>query len=203
MAGLLGIAALVAATGLVAVEKTTFDEALAKPGVLASARAVVLDPPTVAYAKNPSPIGPVYREEDWKLTDADLERLRKIFREVYRDELAEAGVTLVDAAGPGVLRITPEIVDLRLTAPLHEDPSIRKTFVRSIGDLGLAAIVRDSVSGDVVATIRDVRRNIQVSADPNRGVRFTSTLYWWEAKRVLRGWAEATAALFPAKKGRS
>ena len=99
-----------------------------------------------------------------------------------------------------MLRLKPELVDVRLTAPLHEDAVVNKTFVKSIGDLTLVATFRDSASGEVVATVRDVRRNVEVAAAPLKGVRFTSTLYLSEVKRIFRRWADKTADLFPERK---
>ena len=190
------LAALAAATGLVAVEKTRFDEAAAKPGALAAVRRIVIEPPTVAYAKKPVRSDPIYRDEDWNLRPDDLAHLQKLFVETLREELTERGLEVVDKAGPDVVRLTPALVEVRLTAPLHEDSSVTRTFVKSIGDLTLEATFRGA-GGDTIATVRDARRNVQISAAGDRGIRFTSTLYWSEVKHVFRSWAKATAALFP------
>ena len=188
-----------AAAGLVAVEKTTLDEARVSPAALAAVRAVIVDAPTVTLAKRPVRTDPIYRDEDWELRPSDLEQLQKIFREEFAEKLTERGIEVVDAPAAGVMRLTPALVDVRLTAPLREDATVRKTFVKSIGDLTLEATLRDSTSKEVAATIRDARRNVPISAAGDRGIRFTSTLYWSEVRHVFRSWAGATAALFPER----
>ena len=192
-----------AATALVAVEKTTLDEARVNPTVLGGVRAVIIDAPTVTLATRPVRTDPIYRDEDWELRPSELEHLQKIFREELGEELAERGVEVVDAPAAGVIRLTPALVDVRLTAPLREDASVRKTFVKSIGDLTLEATLRDSTSNEVVGTIRDARRNVPISAAGDRGIRFTSTLYWSEVRHVFRSWARATAGLFPERRSSS
>jgi hypothetical protein len=189
-----------AAAGLVAVDKTTLDEARVSPTALAAVRAIVVEAPTVALATRPVRTDPIYRDEDWQLRPGDLEQLQKIFREEFGEKLVERGIEIVETSGPGVARLTPALVDVRLTAPLHEDATVRKTFVKSIGDLTLEATVRDSTSNEVVATIRDARRNVPISAAGDRGIRFTSTLYWSEVRHVFRSWAGATADLFPERR---
>ena len=188
-----------AVAGLVAVEKTTLDEARVSPPALAAVRAVIVDAPTVTLAKRPVRTDPIYRDEDWQLRPSDLEQLQKIFREELGEKLAERGIDVVDAPATGVVRLTPALVDVRLTAPLREDATVRKTFVKSIGDLTLEATLRDSTSNEVVATIRDARRNVPISAAGDRGIRFTSTLYWSEVRHVFRSWAGAMAGLFPER----
>ena len=195
--GILLLAAAVA--GLVAVEKTTLDEARVSPTALAAVRAVIVDAPTVALATRPVRTDPIYRDEDWELRAGELEQLQKIFREEFGEKLAERGIDVVEAPAPGVARLTPKLVDVRLTAPLREDATVRKTFVKSIGDLTLEATLRDATTNEVVATIRDARRNVPISAAGDRGIRFTSTLYWSEVRHVFRSWAGATAGLFPER----
>jgi hypothetical protein len=190
------LAAFAAATGLVAIDETSFDEAAAKPGALAAVRRIFVAPPTIAYSKQPVRSDPIYRDEDWQLRPDDLAHLQKLFVETFREELAARGLEVVDKPAPDVARMTTALVDVRLTAPLHEDSSVTRTFVESIGDLTLEATFRGA-GPETIATVRDARRNVQISAAGNRGIRFTSTLYWSEVKHVFRSWAKATAALFP------
>ena len=190
------LAAFAAAAGLVAVDKTSFDEAAAKPGALAAVRRILVEPPTIAYSKQPVRSDPIYRDEDWQLRPDDLAHLQKLFVDTFREELTGRGLEVVDKPAPDVVRMTPALVDVRLTAPLHEDSSVTRTFVKSIGDLTLEATFRGAGS-ETIATVRDARRNVQISAAGDRGIRFTSTLYWSEVKHVFRSWAKATAALFP------
>lgn len=146
---------------------------------------VMVDPVTVSLDENWQPVETGSRIE---VTAAELERTRdgiaQVFDEAFRDRLASDGVQLVDEAGPGVLRITPKLVDVRLNAPLEMRDLPTDVYVRDVGDFTLKAVFRDSASGEILLELEErepVRHDLVRRASPV----FTRA----ELGRIFDSWA--------------
>jgi hypothetical protein len=80
-----------------------------------------------------------------------------LFQETFRAELARGGYTLVDAAGPDTLQVTPAIVNLLITAPADASVGRSRTYTSDSGRMTLVVELRDSVTGEVLARAIDTR----------------------------------------------
>jgi hypothetical protein len=67
----------------------------------------------------------------------------------------EGGYTVVNEAGDDVLRVTPGIVNLYITAPDKMSAGRSRTYVASSGHMTLVAELRDSTTSKLIARAVD------------------------------------------------
>jgi hypothetical protein len=153
--------------------------------------ALLLEPATVAFRKNwQRDQNRNTRALNQRVSSADMERIKanlaELFDEVFVDELTRDGHwTLVEEAGPSVLRIRPQIVDLDVYAPDVPSSTVKNSYTRSAGEMTLKLALYDAETGDLIAAASDHRRS------PDRGymqwtTRVSNT---GDARRMLQEWA--------------
>lgn len=82
--------------------------------------------------------------------EADLERLREIFRDAFLPKLE--GYVLVQEPGPDVLRVRGQIIDLKLTGAIGTfEPSGRLQYLVTKGQLTFLMEIGDSLNDRILA----------------------------------------------------
>lgn len=148
---------------------------------------VMIDPVSVSLQKNGLPGTTGTRlppgEEEVQRIKRDI---ADIFNESFASELGRRGLMVVGSPGPGVLRITPELVDVRLNAPLEHATHSLRTYVRSVGDITLSVEFRDSRSGEALLTLYDTMQGRDLGL-----LRPASPVYTRiELARIFEDWAQ-------------
>lgn len=148
---------------------------------------IMVDPVSVSLAKDgiPGSTG-----SHLPATESEVKRIKQdiseLFHDAFREELGGGQLVLVDNPGPGVLRITPELVDLRLNSPLTHPSNSLETYVRGIGEVTLNATFRDSQSGEVLLTLYDSMRGSELGL-----LRPATPVYTrLELTRIFEDWAQ-------------
>jgi len=108
---------------------------------------VMIDPVAVTFAKN---WYHVQTGTHFSMTPRERDELQEMvestFNRHFAAELASGELELVESPGPGVVRITPELNDVYLSAPLpFAQPG--NTYVRSVGQMALRLTFHDATSG--------------------------------------------------------
>jgi uncharacterized protein DUF3313 len=148
--------------GLVRTKHKQLDNFYVRPGAdLSGYKRIRLDPAEVSFAKNWKP-NETRRDPANRLNDEDIERIRSTvaseFDKVFREELTKAGYMLTDEDGEDVLRATPMIVNLYISAPDKMSPGRSTTYVSSTGQLTLVLALSDSVTGEHLVRAVDTHR---------------------------------------------
>lgn len=128
-----------------------------------------------------------------QVTEEDMDKIRDAVAEglveVFTQELTDAGYTVVEALGSGVLSLNPSIVDLDVNAP---DISLRQagrssTFTTFAGRMTLDLALYDADSERLIGQVYDHRRARETS-----DLRFTTSVTnRQEANLMFRTWARA------------
>ncbi|MGI9257501.1 MAG: DUF3313 family protein [Gammaproteobacteria bacterium] len=177
--------AIVAATafGISACTTTTIVEPFYRPGNalvehsyvspaanFSSYSKLLADPLEIYYADNaPEP------------DEADLERLRKVFRDAFLPKLE--GYELVTEPGPDVLRVRGQIIDMKLTSSIGTfQPTGRLQDLVTRGQLTFLMEIGDSMSDRVLARAGDTEDGSSTSlSDEEAG--------WAEVEAAAERWA--------------
>mgnify|MGYP001826299710 CR=1 FL=1 len=172
------------------VEKDRRSEVRAAQGIDWNAYTrVKLDRASVEFRKNwvrdqRQRSGNIIREDDEKRIKDDLSDL---FEEVLTRELVtEGGYTMAEENGQGVLHFIPRIVNLDIIAPDRVRDYVGSAFTDSQGRMTIEMEIRDSLSGDLLATTRHYEE------DPHKGYMewTTSATNRRSARLMLMRWAE-------------
>jgi len=182
----------VTADGLYRMDNSLVALAWMKPDIdLRGYNAIMLDPVTVAYQKDPgsrrtaTSIG--VGTPNFALSPSQMENLKSWFQEVVADVLTEDdGYRIVDTPGPDVLRISADLIDLIVRVPTQPRAGRGRLFTTSYAVVTLIVEVRDSESGEILARAADRR-------DPTTGggelVEVSSTFVRSDVRRLFRYWA--------------
>ncbi len=175
--------------GLRKISDTELSLVYAKEGVdLSIYDKVWLVDATVAFKKNWK--RDQNRSYSFKVNAKDMERIKaglaELFREVFTENLTEAGHELVTEAADDVLIVRPAILNLDVTAPDTRNTGRGYTLAESAGEMTLYVELYDSVTGDLL-----------VKALDRQADRRSSTFQWQTkssnraaAKRMLNSWAD-------------
>jgi hypothetical protein len=178
--------------GLVRIKPKRLDAAYVAPG--ADFRAytkVMLDPTYVAFQKdwmrnvNDSTAG-VSRDVTQEDAQKILEKAKSGFTEVFTKEFQKAGITVVTAPGPDVLRLSPAVIDLYINAPDTMSPGMSRTYTMEAGEATLVLEARDSVSNALLGRALD-RRDTQGSGVATISSSVTNIA---EFQRLFSQWAK-------------
>src|SRR5215469_1121146 len=145
--------------GLVRVNSKQLDHVYKLPEAdFSGYKRVRLDPIEVEFDKNWKP-NQNERSPSRRLTNDDLERIKKAlaeeFRKVFTEELSKNGYTVVAESDDDVLRVSAAIVNLYITAPEKMSAGMSRTYTTSAGHMTLVAELRDSVTGKLMARAVD------------------------------------------------
>jgi len=175
------------------------DEVYVAPNAeLASYRAVMFDSPRIAFEKGwLKSINSTRQPSRWVTArDAQqiLENLSAGMAVTFAAVFRAKGYEIATAPAPGVLRLSPSVVDLYINAPDIHAPNDRKVVSgESAGDARLVLEARDAVTGVLVARIVDradahqLRRTFNATTD-------VSNTFWMNA--LFRQWATYSANEF-------
>ena len=183
--------------GLKAWLSKNFDEVYVLPGTdLAAYRKVIIEPTKVEFQKGWRQYINSTKEPTRWLTQAQQQELTDDFSaamtRAFADQLRLKGYEVVDAAGPGVLRLTPVVSELFLNAPDFKSAHPTKTFSQDTADATLVLEARDPVSGTVLARFVD-----KTTAHELKLINYTtnvSNIFWMEA--LARQWGTNTIKEF-------
>ena len=94
-----------------------------------------------------------------RVSDRDAEEIKKRlaaeFREVFTEELTEAGHEVVDDTGPDILVLRPAIINLDVNAPDLRTANRGNTWVQSAGAMTLYMEFYDSATSTLLARVID------------------------------------------------
>lgn len=187
--------------GLVRTKHAQLDNLYVRPGAnLSGYKRIRLDPAEVSFAENWKP-NETRRDPANRLSDKDIERIRSTvaseFDKVFREELSKAGYMLTDEEGEDVLRATPMIVNLYISAPDKMTPGRSTTYVSSTGQLTLVLALSDSVTGEHLVRAVDTHRGrdtgrFNISSSVNNLATARDAFDKW-SKILITGLKEANA----------
>ena len=174
---------------LKALDRSEFQEIRALPGAdFSGYDKILFEPGKVSFYRFWE--RDMNRNSTYKVQQSDKDRITAALSRQFGEQLAETftGSTLqqVEVAGPGVLRINPDIVDLYADAPDLARTTNVTTISDTAGEMVLDLKVSDAVSGELLIQVRDKRRDVkrgQMRAR-DRTTNFAS------ARLILRPWSE-------------
>jgi len=169
--------------GLHRVLSNRVDAAFLKPGArFAAYDALLIDPVRVSYKTEPPPRGSVALSPD------AVERMKRIFRQCFDRQLVESGdFGLAPEPGPGVLRISGQVVNLVVDA--IPDRGGEAYLVNDTGEMTLALDVRDSVTGEHLVRVVDRRAIRPASVALGRLYESSTVRNWGALEDVFCSWA--------------
>jgi hypothetical protein len=146
---------------------------------------VMIGEPVVEFSKNWNP----RNYGTYGLSAAQLNKIRvdlaALAKSTFTEVLRDGGYVIVTGLTDGVLYITPNIVNLYITAPDTRSAGRSRTYTMDAGSMTLVLQVNDAVTGTLLAVALDQQRS------------GTSTMQWTTsvsnraaAKRMLKEWAE-------------
>jgi Protein of unknown function (DUF3313) len=122
---------------------------------------VHLDPVDVSFSERWNP-NSTRSAASRRLSDQDIKELKSNvaseFERIVARELMMGGYMLVEEDGEGVLRVTPMIVNLYITQPSQATRGSARVYIANTGHMTLAAIARDSVTGEILARVVDTQQ---------------------------------------------
>jgi len=138
-----------------------------------------------------------------RMTSKDMDRIKADlaaeFRKVFTDELqTKGGYEVVTTAAPDVLVLRPALINLAITAPDLQSPSMNRTIVESAGQMTLYLELYDSASNTILARVMDPKRDRRAMAQVADRVTNKSA-----ADRILRQWASALRQHLDAAQGKA
>jgi len=172
------------------------DQAWLLPGADFSAyKRVMIDPAEVAFRKNwmrdvnrsQRGASRVREEDAVKIAAA----ARDGFNEIFAEAFTKAGYEVVTESAPDVLRLTPAIRDLYITAPAALQDFGNKVYSVEAGDATLMLVVSDAPTGAVLGLAVDRREA------GDRGGSQITRLDWrttssnrHDFERLFKAWAK-------------
>jgi hypothetical protein len=186
--------------GLVEIKPKRVDAAFLLPGAdFRPYTKLMLDPVEVAFKKD---WARDYNREaatlSSRLTPEHVEKIaqaaREAFTDVFSKAYAKAGLEIVTAPGPDVLRLRPGVVNLSIAAPDTMTSSRSRVYTMESGEATLFLEVRDSTTGALLGRALDRRatRNtgrVQVSNSVTNLSDFEALFRQW-ADISIKGFQE-------------
>lgn len=170
--------------GLIEQDHDTLDKVMVRPGVnMASYGKVMLAPIGLSVER---------RFDEVLLSNRDRDHAIEFLNDKLKESM---GPALVDQAGPGVMKLeitfTDYVPNRAYNARKASGTMVDRVY--SVGSAAFQAVVRDSQSGEVLATIADADMGLPFPDNVN-----TYTFYG-DADRFSRRWAkQLTKLLVPA-----
>jgi hypothetical protein len=164
---------------------------------------IILAPTEVAFSENwVRDFNRTQRGTTGRLTDRDAERIKNDvstgMKDTFTRAFRNAGYQVVDAAGPGVLRVQTKVANLAITAPDLQTPARSRTFAETAGEATLILEARDSTSNALLGRALDRR----IAGRTRTSLR-NSVTNRADFQRVFQGWASASVEDLAALKAAS
>jgi hypothetical protein len=197
--------------GLVEVKSQRFDGVFLLPGAdFRGYSKVMLDPTQAAMAKNwlsDMNFHPVMILNRTTARDGEeiVDQARAGFNEIFAKALRRAGYEIVAAPGVGVLRLSPQVIDLYVRAPRSVTNSLPTMRVRTAnaGEATLVLEARDSTTGALLERVVD-RRTTGLQGNFGLSVRNTTPQSnRFEFGNLFDSWAQGYVAGLEELKVRS
>lgn len=184
--------------GLVEVKPKRIDAGFLLPGAdFRPYKKIMMDPVEVAFKK------------DWmkdynrdaatlsqRLTQEDIDNIAKAarenFQEVFTETYRNAGLEIVTAPGPDVLRLRPGVMDLYITAPDTMTAGRSRTYTTESGEALLFLEIRDSTTGALLGRALD-RRNTRYTGQVQLSNRVTNLS---DFRTLFKQWADISVKGF-------
>jgi hypothetical protein len=170
--------------------------AYAKPGVdWTKYHTIELKPLVIpTKVRNAAPKGTVPEfGESYVLRDKDVAALQSAYDESTRKVLSRNGYTFVDTPQADTLIVAPQVIDIKLSAPIEgsragydEGPSV--TFSQGGGSIEVGAVFADGSTGQVIAEAADRAYPASVWGINN------SVSNMAQARQAFDDWADKLAA---------
>lgn len=151
-------------------ENTNVDQAYIVPGVDFSKYTRLMTDGLEIY----------YPQSDAPPPTEDVDRIREMFRSAFTEAIG-ADYEFVDVAGPDVLKIKAQLIDMKVTgASGGYTASGRLQNLVAYGELTFLMEIADSVSGEVLARAADRTRDVSSGGE---------SAEWAEVDRAAKYWA--------------
>jgi hypothetical protein len=149
--------------GLVRVASKNLDAVYLLPGAdFGVYKKVLIDPVEVSFSREwmrgTSGSGTIRRRVDEKDAQQIADAMRSGFADIFAAAFAKTGYEVVTSAGPDVLRLSPGIVNLYISAPASATARTARTYTVDAGEATLALQARDSTTGALLGVAIDRRR---------------------------------------------
>jgi hypothetical protein len=142
------------------------------------------------------------REPSRKITDADLERVKKDlsaqFRKIFVDELSKGGYAMSETTGADVLILRPALINIAVTAPDIRTPGRTYAYASSAGQMTLYLELWDSATNTILGRVADAKANDEIY-----GQRMTSVDNRAAADQLIRMWAVELRKKMDASQGKA
>lgn len=191
---------------LVRVPKSTLESVYLLPGAdFRGYTKILLDPVQVAFAKNwQRDINDSALDLSRRVSDEDAARILEDTRngatKIFTDAFHNAGYELVTVPGADVLRVSPNIIDLYITAPQATTPGRSRTYAVDAGEATLAIEARDSTTGAVLGRALD---HETAGIGTTRLSRMSDVFTTADFERLYRRWADVSVKGLAELKARS
>ena len=191
---------------LVKVKAKQFDAVYLLPGAdFRGYTKILIDPIQVAFKKNwQRDINSASVDPSRRISNDEAARIAERTRsgtlKIYSEAFTAAGYEIVTEAGPDVLRVAPNVIDLYITAP---DPLVAgrsRSYSVDAGEATLALEVRDSTTGEILGRVVDRER---AGGTGMRLSRATDVSNNADFDRLYRRWAELSVKALAALKAKS
>jgi hypothetical protein len=165
---------------------------------------VMIDPLQVAFDKDWDPNRDT-RDISRHLSTQDIEKIRSematVFREVFIEELGAGGYKIVEAPAPEVLRVSPGLANVYITAPDKMAPGRSYTLTSESGRMTLVMELRDGPTGQLFGRVVDQKvgdnfGRMQITNSVTNSADFRQAVRSW-AKRLRQGLDNLKAGVAP------
>ncbi len=182
--------------GLVQIPSRTLDEVFVRPDAnFQGYRKVIVDPAVATLRKGwlksindtRGPSRWLYPEDAKNIENSAAASLSSVVAESFRAR----GYEIVTTAGPGVLRVAPQVTDLWINAPDVTSPYTQALFSIDAGEATLRMEVRDAATGVLLGEVVDRGTARQLSSRINRTFSVTNA-FWFDA--LFRQWTANSIA---------
>jgi hypothetical protein len=149
--------------GLVEVQAKKMDAVFLLPGAdFRPYTKVMIDPTQVAFHKDwMRSMNQTQRDLSRRVTQEDADRIlsaaRSNFDDIFGEAFTKAGIDVVTAPGPDVLRVSTAVVNLYVNAPDIPTAGRSYTFTAEAGEATLIIETRDSMTGALMGRVVDRR----------------------------------------------
>ena len=183
--------------GLIEVKSKLMEAVYLQPGAdFRTYTQIMIDPSVVSFRKNwlqnqnnSQPIGAADRQISAADAQNILNTAQMTFDQVFSDTLAKAGYTIVTAAGPGVLRLSPSVANLYIVDPQPNGPTMGRTFTVQPSEATLVLEARDSQTNTKLAVVLDEQETQSAG-----GAQFSSQSgNLADFKKMVDFWASTSA----------
>jgi hypothetical protein len=191
-----------AGDGLIRIDARNLDEVYIRPDAnFQGYRKVIVEPGKVAMRQGwlrsinatRGPARWLVPEDVQNITDKAAIDLSESIARTFRGR----GYEVVTAPGPGVLRVSAQVVDLSINAPDVTSANMQALFNVTAGEATLMMDVRDAATGVLLAHIVDRGTAHELSTRINRSFAVTNA-FWFDA--LFTRWTQNCIAGLDASK---